>query len=301
MIVFDTETRVDATQRLTFGSYRCIISGRCTQEGLFYGDDLSSNELRTLRRYVRSHKPGTVRDGTRDLRLLTVRKFLKELFTDLYRTRCLLIAFNQPFDLSRIARGYSAARGHGYTGGFSLVLWTFIDKKTGRERWDPNRPRVTIKHIDSKRALIGLTSRKYLDEADRIPEESRIGKAKKGYNFRGHFLDLRTLAFALTDQGYSLESACDAFGVEHGKKKASRHGRITAKYIDYNRRDVLATSELAAKLIAEYRKHRIPLQATKAFSAASIGKAYLGGKVIGSRLPSAIMRNARSKCFIKLL
>ncbi len=97
----------------------------------------------------------------------------------------------------------------------------------------------------------------------------------KGYKFRGHMLDLRTLAFALTDRGYSLESACHAFGVEHGKQRATRHGIITKKYIDYNRGDVQATSELAVKLLAEYKKHPISLQPTKAYSPASIGKAYL--------------------------
>jgi hypothetical protein len=36
LFVFDTETRTDATQRLTFGSYRFIVSGRCLEEGLFF-------------------------------------------------------------------------------------------------------------------------------------------------------------------------------------------------------------------------------------------------------------------------
>src|SRR5207249_3668970 len=42
-----------------------------------------------------------------------------------------------------------------------------------------------------------------------------------------------------------------------------------------NRRDVLATLELAEKLLEEYDKHPIKLQPTKAYSPASIGKAYL--------------------------
>ena len=88
-------------------------------------------------------------------------------------------------------------------------------------------------------------------------------------------LDAKTLAFALTDQGINLEGACELFGVEHGKQKVKRHGIVTPKYIDYNRRDVLATYELTEKLLAEYALHPIPLQATKAYSAASIGKAYL--------------------------
>ena len=32
LLVFDTETRIDTSQRLTFGSYRIIIRGRCVEE-----------------------------------------------------------------------------------------------------------------------------------------------------------------------------------------------------------------------------------------------------------------------------
>ena len=104
---------------------------------------------------------------------------------------------------------------------------------------------------------------------------ARMREPVKGHIFRGHFLDLRTLAFALTDRGYSLAGACEAFGVEHGKQVVKRHGIVTKKYIDYNRRDVLATSELAAKLLEEYDRHPIDLQATKSYSPAAIGKSYL--------------------------
>jgi len=153
-------------------------------------------------------------------------------------------------------------------------LWTYVDKN-GQERRHPHRPRIAVKYIDNKRALKGFTSRKVADEEDLIPEGSTSGKPEEDYIFRGHFLDLRTLAFALTDRGYTLEGACEAFGVEHGKQRVEKHGIITEKYIDYNRRDVLATSELAIKLLDEYKKHPIGLQATKAYSPASIGKAYL--------------------------
>ena len=65
-------------------------------------------------------------------------------------------------------------------------------------------------------------------QLDLIPEGSLSGRPEPGYIFRGHFLDLRTLAFALTDRGYSLEQACKAFGVEHGKQKIDRHGILGA-------------------------------------------------------------------------
>src|SRR5436309_6889850 len=55
MLVFDTETRIDATQRLTFGSYRFIVRGRCLEEGLFSADDLPAADRAVLARYVRTH------------------------------------------------------------------------------------------------------------------------------------------------------------------------------------------------------------------------------------------------------
>ena len=177
MVVFDTESRTDATQRLTFGSYRALIRGRCLEEGLFYAEDLTAKELRTLKRYVRTHKPDTVSDGTRKLRLLTLRDFLQELFPAVYKTRGLFVAFNHPFDLSRIAHDYGAARGR-YTGGFSLGLWTYVDKN-GIVRRNSFRPRVVIKHIDSKRALIAFKRRRTPDREDLIPEGSTNWQTKE--------------------------------------------------------------------------------------------------------------------------
>ena len=52
---------------------------------------------------------------------------------------------------------------------------------------------------------------------------------------------------------------------------------------------MLATTELSAKLLAEYALHPIELQVTKAYSPASIGKAYLqamGVTPIMARMPN---------------
>ncbi len=273
MLVFDTETRTDVAQRLAFGSWRFIVDGRCLEEGVFFAEDLPRKDRTILEKYVAKHKADTVKEGNQKLLLLTLREFLDKLFLAAYKWRFLLVGFNLPFDLSRIACDFTAARGR-FAGGFSLGVWSYIDK-TGCERLDQFRPRICIKLIDSKRALKGFTARSAPDKSDLISEDSETGEPEKGYKFRGHFLDLRTLAFALTDRGYSLEAACKAFGVEHGKQPTNRHGSVTAKYIDYNRRDVLATAELAVKLLEEYGKHPIALQSTKAYSPASIGKAYL--------------------------
>jgi hypothetical protein len=273
MLVFDTETRTDSSQCLTFGSYRFFVNNELREEGLFYADDLPSKGRKTLERFVAAHN----RRGSR-LLLLTRREFLKKFYKAVYKGRALLVGFNLPFDLSRIAFASRLARGR-FAGGFSLALWSYTNM--GVEKPSTRRPSVGIKHIDSKRALKGFTARYAPDKLDLIPEDSVIGDPEKGYKFRGHILDLRTLAFALTDRSYSLESACRAFGVEHGKQHVAKHGVVTKSYIDYNRRDVQATSELAVKLLAEYAKHPINLQPTKAYSPASIGKAYLRAMGIG--------------------
>jgi hypothetical protein len=272
MFVFDTETSTDHTQRLKFGSFRFIVGGRCLKENLFNADDLSHKEREVLKQYAASNRADVVDEGVSELLLLNRADLLKELYLDAYKGRCLLVGFNLPFDLSRLAcqSGYAKKR---FAGGFSLGLWSYI--KNGIERLDPNRPAIAIKHIDSKRALKGFTDRMDQDEEDRIPEGSTTGKPEDDYIFRGHLLDLRTLAFSLTDRGHSLETACEAFEVEHGKEDAPRHGVVTPEYIEYNRNDVLATSELAIKLLEEYSRHPIRLQPTKAYSPASIGKAYL--------------------------
>lgn len=263
MLVIDTETRTDSTQKLTFGSYRFFVSGELREEGIFYADDLSNQERKTLQEYVNRWNIRVAKTGELPLLLMPRREFLKKFYKAIYKGRALLIGFNLPFDISRLAMSARPARGR-FAGGFSIALWSYV--KENIERADPHRPGIGIKHIDSKRALKGFTARFGADDSDLIPEDSATGQPVKGYKFRGHMLDLRTLAFALTDRSYSLDTACKAFGVEHGKQHVTRHGVITRKYIDYNRRDVQATSELAVKLLAEYSKHPISLQPTKAYS-----------------------------------
>src|SRR5882724_11690331 len=63
MFVFDTETRTDTTQRLTFGSYRVIADGETVEEALFYADDLPGKDRKTLEKYVVTHPGNWVTEG----------------------------------------------------------------------------------------------------------------------------------------------------------------------------------------------------------------------------------------------
>jgi hypothetical protein len=287
MLVIQTAGRGGSTQKFTTGTYRFVVDGKCLEEGLFYADDLPRRELQVLKDYVVRHNVDAAPGDDQRLRLLRRREFLDLFYQLAYKARCIVVGFNLFYDISRLAFDSSPARGF-YAGGFSFCLWSYKDRR-GRERADGFRPRICVKHIDNNRSLIGFTARNSPDQVDLIPEGSPSGKPQLGYRFRGHFLDLRTLAFALTDEGYSLEAACEAFGVEHRIQHPVRHGAINSQHIDDIRSDVLAMSELAAKLVGELSQHPISVPPTYTFSPASIGKGYLramGIKPILKRQPS---------------
>ncbi len=96
MLVFDTETSTDHTQRLKFGSYRFIVGGRCLKESLFYTDDLPGEERRVLEQYVADPPERSVYESPCQLLLVSRSDFLKELYRDAYKARCLLVGFNLP-------------------------------------------------------------------------------------------------------------------------------------------------------------------------------------------------------------
>lgn len=257
VLIPDTETLIDSTQAITFGSARLCVwrSGgtlECVREYLFHADDLGKRKPRgyaILKKYARKNRK------EHRLTLVSRRDFADKVLWSQLKAKTLIVGFNLPFDLSRLAIGWAEGRGR-FAKGFSLILCDTIDKRTGKRVEHKFRSRMRVKHIDSKRALMDIT---------------RTGRDK----IRAKLLDLRTLSFALTNRGHSLASACAAFGVEHTKLTVKTHGKISAQYINYNRRDVLATQELLEKLRAEFDKHPIGLDPSDAMSPASIAKAYL--------------------------
>jgi hypothetical protein len=298
LLIIDTETTTDETQRLNFGAYRYCrvtetdgeITLTCLQEGLFYADDLPERDpagYEALKRYAASHTAGVDRDqidAVPAIALEPLDQWLKRVFwRAAYLLRAGVVCFNLPFDLSRLASrvGETRNRSRGqdpFAGGFSFVLWTH--SKDGQPRESRYRPRLAIKAIDSKRSLKGFRKPDIPDPKNLIPEDADATTPDPSWSFRGHLLDLRTLVFALTDRGHSLESACNAFGVPYTKRDVE-HGKITEEYIDYCREDVAATRDLAQASLTEFLRHPIDLQATRAYSAATIGKGYL--RAIGIR------------------
>ena len=163
-------------------------------------------------------------------------------------------------------------RGEPYGGGFSLTLWRWWD--AGKKQWSESRfrSRLAIQHLDSKKSFIQFKNTEKVQPEDQHSVERT--PSDSSYTFPGRFLDLRTFTHALTGESHTLESACKAFAVDHGKAKTDKHGVITPDYIAYNRRDVLASKELLEQLREEFDRHPIDLDPCKAYSPASIASAH---------------------------
>ena len=246
VLVFDTETSTDQYQNLLFGSARIYNRDRLEFEWLFYGEAVKGKELALLNKYANDN----------DIPLMPVRDFVDNIFLpEVYEAHTPCIGFNLPFDLSRIAIAWGNAR-KANEGRFSFKMSE-----------NPKYPHLVIKHIDSKMSFIHFTnsySRAYGNNRHR----------KGPNNFRGHFLDLRTSAFALTNEGHSLDSACRLFNADVQKTRPEEHGKITPDYIDYNRNDVSATYSLFMNMMLDFEKYHLDTSPTKVYSPASIGKAY---------------------------
>lgn len=256
-LVLDTETTTDASQNLMFGCYRYArtawhdkLVASCVEEGLIYADDLRRRDPRgfaILCDYAATHRASVVPGVNSRLRVLSRREFVDAVFYPVAcKAQATVVTFNALFDIPRIAYDVKPARGR-FQGGFSFPLWQYRDAQ-GVWHEDKYRPRITVKSIDSKRAIKRFTVPREVEAVD-----LRTDDQPDEVVFGGNLLDLRQLAYALTNEGHSLESACKTFGVPYVKRKI-QHGRITPEYIDYNREDVWATAELYLKAMEEYAK-----------------------------------------------
>lgn len=163
ILILDAETRVDASQRLSFGTAmhaRMEDDGSLTRLGeyLFVGDDLADRDpdgFLLLRRYCRNYTARTARscrDADPVLRFMTRADFVGQvLWNLLWKSQATLVTFNQPFDLSRLAVAAGAGRGFQY-GAFSLQLWD-------NQVW---RPKVQVKHLSPGKSAVSLGSPKVL-------------------------------------------------------------------------------------------------------------------------------------------
>jgi hypothetical protein len=148
---------------------------------LFHADDLPAAQRELLRRYVATENRKKSGSGGK-LKLDNRSAFVEKVMYGAIQADAVIVAFNLPFDLSRLAVEYRVARGAGGRG-WSFVVFRYRSKKTGE--WLPNsfRPRIQLRPKDSKAAFIRLAN----------------GDMNQPYRI-GRFSDLKTLVWALRNK-----------------------------------------------------------------------------------------------------
>ena len=255
-LVFDTETTTDHAQRCRIAIYQLRVGKRLDEEGIAYdGEALSEREIETLRAYTaaRGLPPP-----------LSLAEFRSEIvLARAYDCGALILGFNLPFDLARIALDAAPAR----TGPHSRRMHGGFTLKLSEKR---SRPHVQIKHLNARSALYNFTAPA---EAETVRSKR---KAASEPIHRGHFVDVRTLAAALTSSSHTLESLCRALKVETQKHASAEHGaELSFDYLDYARADVQATWECWEALRDRLESYGLDLAPWDVTSEATIGKAAL--------------------------
>eukprot|EP01037_Dinobryon_pediforme_P019567 gene19566-20009_t len=257
VLVFDTETTTDVSQRLRFGAYQLRNAGRIVEAGFFTSSDttaLSAADRQVLETYVRDI--GAPETGA-ELRLVGRSEFTERFF------QCIdaggtIVGFNLPFDLSRFATAHSPARDR-MRGGFSFKLSSVS-----------SRGNVRVKHLSACSQFIDIAG-----------AEAKDGRKAKSEGYipvnRGFFVDVRTLAAAMTSASHSLESLSSLLNIPHPKQARKDHGKeLTREYVRYAMADVQATWECFVKLKRRLDSFGLDIAGPhQIYSEASIGKAFL--------------------------
>lgn len=250
-VIFDTETTIDAAQSLRVGIYQIREGDLLFEEGVFIRPGaLSLSEIRTLTDYCKA----------KSLKLRSVEDFNSQILLRYgYDRRGTIVGFNLPFDISRVALSYGEAR-RSMRGGFSFKMAKSL-----------RRPAIRVKHLSRTAALIDFAKPGTQDTA-----RSDRKKGRKMPVFRGHFVDVKTIAASLRSKSFDLKGLCQTLKTNTQKLATEDHGSaLTNEYLDYARADVQATWECFQALKSEYDRHNLDKGLHRVLSEASLGKAYL--------------------------
>jgi hypothetical protein len=158
-IVFDTETLADhPSQRLTFGSYAVVAR---SSDGISYDPVPLESAF-----FYADEEPGPVPYGfpitltecvaASDVPwdVISQSEFLERFYKHAVVNEALIVAYNLPFDLSRIAKAAGTARKSDMKGGFSFTLWpSILDGKKRRRR-----PRLRVKSLGPRKSSFEFSS-----------------------------------------------------------------------------------------------------------------------------------------------
>jgi hypothetical protein len=262
-LIFRCATTGDEKKDLLFGAYICAeLEGAeyvAKEIGLFYRDD-HREEFRALTRFVK----GSAYD------IGSVEEFRCNIFLKYLKAGALIVAYDAPFEISRIAVKWNKSRKRRRA--FSFYFRMFRDKKTGKMRPSGYAPGLSIESLDASKAIYRLVKYKFHDKDAERDEEQDTSNV--------HVIDLKTLAAALTGEVHTFASACEIFGAPASTARRARP-RVTKPSIERLLRDVTAELELLNCLKQELDRHPVDLVPERCYSSATLAKAYfsaMGGK-----------------------
>jgi hypothetical protein len=238
-LVFDTETTTDTRQELRFGIAQLYANGRLTRTLVFTGE-LTAKEQATVSTWAVEH----------NATILTVSEFVTQEFLPLaHAGRAVVVGFNLPFDLARIAAEWEPKRKVAGKRAWTLSLIT-----RSNSRW-AYVPRLRVERVSSAMSFIRFT-----------------GTKGRWRNYEGAFVDLRTFVRALTGEKHSLKSAGDAFACVRKKTEADYGGPVTPRFLDYGLNDVELTWELYQKCRGRYATFGLKVHPSRLYSSATLAK-----------------------------
>ncbi len=255
-LVFDTETTTDTRQELRFGIAQVYANDRLTRTMVFTGE-VTPKEHETVSRWAAEHR----------VAVLPVQEFVTREFLPLaLNQRAVVVGFNLPFDLARLAADWEPKRKVHRKAAWTLSLiprsnpkWAFV-------------PRLRVERVNSAMTFFSFTGTK--------------GRFR---NYRGAFVDCRTFVRALTGEKHSLGSAGVVFDCIRKKTGADYRGPVTSRFLDYCLNDVELTAELYSRCRERYRVFGLPVHPSRVYSSATLAKAIWEARgVVPPKLPPKI-------------
>jgi hypothetical protein len=257
-LIFRCATTSDEKKELLFGAYICAELENAEYVakdiGLFYREG-HPEEFRTLTRFV---KGSAYEFGS-------VEEFRRKVFLKYVKAGALIVAYDAPFEISRIAIKWNKSAKT--RRGFSFYFRMFRDKKTGKMRPSGYEPGISIESIDAAKAIYRPIKYKFHDRDGKFEEEDKTFS-------NVHILDLKTLTSVLTGEVHSFSTACGIFGAPASRKRKSQ-ARVTKPAIEQLLRDVTAELELLNRLNQEFGQHPVDLPPDRCYSPATLAKSYL--------------------------
>jgi len=259
-LIFHCVTTADEKQDLLFGAYICAQRRDGKQVGKEIGlfcRDGHPEEALVLRRFMAGSS----------FELGSIEEFRRKVFLKYLKAGARIVAYDAPFQISRIA--VKSNRSLKHRRAFSFYFRLFPDKGTGKMRPSGFEPGLSIQSIDATKAIYRLLRYKFhTKDAEREEEEEQqISNV--------HVLDLKTLTAVLTGEVYTLPSACEIFGVP--ASKASKHyACVTKPAVEHLLKTVASELELLNRLKEKFdpHLHSIGLVPERCYSPATVASAY---------------------------